>query len=81
MSDDGAGIDPEKVRQRAVSRGLLKSEQAARLTEAETLDLILQPGFSTAEEITEISGRGVGLDVVQSVLDAFEGNHPDRNRR
>ena len=73
VSDDGAGIDAEKVRQRALSQGLLKTEQAARLTEAETLDLILQPGFSTAEEITELSGRGVGLDVVQSVLGRLKG--------
>jgi two-component system, chemotaxis family, sensor kinase CheA len=73
VSDDGAGIDCEKVRQRALSRGLLNAEQAARLTEAESLDLILQPGFSTAEEITELSGRGVGLDVVQSVLGRLKG--------
>jgi two-component system chemotaxis sensor kinase CheA len=73
VSDDGAGIDCEKVRQRARSRGLLNAEQAARLTEAESLDLILQPGFSTAEEITELSGRGVGLDVVQSVLARLKG--------
>ncbi len=74
VSDDGAGIDAEKVRQRALSQELLKPEQAARLTEAETLDLILQPGFSTAEEITELSGRGVGLDVVQSVLGRLKGS-------
>jgi two-component system chemotaxis sensor kinase CheA len=74
VSDDGAGIDPEKVRQRALSQGLLKAEQAARLSEAETLDLILQPGFSTAAEITELSGRGVGLDVVQSVLARLKGS-------
>jgi two-component system chemotaxis sensor kinase CheA len=73
VSDDGRGIDSEKVRQRALSQGLLNAEQAARLTEAETLDLILQPGFSTAEEITELSGRGVGLDVVQSVLGRLKG--------
>ena len=73
ISDDGAGIDAEKVRQRALSQGLLNAEQAARLTESETLDLILQPGFSTAEEITELSGRGVGLDVVQSVLGHLKG--------
>jgi len=73
ISDDGAGIDAEKVRQRALSQGLLNAGQAARLTEAETLDLILQPGFSTAEEITELSGRGVGLDVVQSVLGRLKG--------
>jgi two-component system chemotaxis sensor kinase CheA len=73
VSDDGAGIDPERVRQRAVSQGLLKADQAARLSESETLDLILKPGFSTAEEITELSGRGVGLDVVQSVLGRLKG--------
>ena len=73
LSDDGGGIDAEKVRQRAISRGLLTVEQAARLTEAEALDLVLQPGFSTADEITEISGRGVGLDVVQSVLTRLKG--------
>ena len=73
VSDDGRGIDAEKVRQRAVAQGLLKAPQAARLTEVETLDLILQPGFSTAEEITELSGRGVGLDVVQSVLARLKG--------
>ena len=73
VSDDGGGIDSEKVRQRALAKGLLKPEQAARLSESETLDLILQPGFSTAEEITELSGRGVGLDVVQSVLTRLKG--------
>ena len=73
VSDDGHGIDAEKVRQRALSQGLLRADQAARLTEAETLDLILRPGFSTAEEVTEISGRGVGLDVVQSVLGRLKG--------
>ena len=73
VSDDGHGIDSEKVRQRALSQGLLKADQAARLTESETLDLIFKPGFSTAEEITELSGRGVGLDVVQSVLARLKG--------
>jgi two-component system, chemotaxis family, sensor kinase CheA len=73
VSDDGAGIDPEKVRQRALSQGLLQPAEAARLSETETLDLILKPGFSTAEEITELSGRGVGLDVVQSVLGRLKG--------
>ncbi len=73
VSDDGAGIDAEKVRQRALAQGLLKAEQAARLTESETVDLIFKPGFSTADEITELSGRGVGLDVVQSVLGRLKG--------
>jgi len=73
VSDDGAGIDAEIVRQRALSQGLLQAEQAARLSEADTLDLILQPGFTTAKEVTELSGRGVGLDVVQSVLARLKG--------
>ena len=73
VSDDGRGIDTEKVKQRALAQGLLDAGQADRLTEAETLELILRPGFSTAEEITEISGRGVGLDVVQSVLGHLKG--------
>jgi two-component system, chemotaxis family, sensor kinase CheA len=73
VTDDGAGIDADKVRQRALSKGLLKAEQAARLSDSDTLELILQPGFSTAEEITSLSGRGVGLDVVQSVLARLKG--------
>jgi len=73
VSDDGHGIEVAKVRQRALSQGLLSAEQAAALSDADTLDLILRPGFSTAAEITELSGRGVGLDVVHSVLDRLKG--------
>ena len=73
ISDDGRGIDVEKVRQRALDQGLVSTEEAALLNEAETLELILRPGFSTAEEVTELSGRGIGLDVVQSVLARLKG--------
>jgi two-component system chemotaxis sensor kinase CheA len=73
ISDDGRGIDAEKVKTRAIERGLLKREEASRLGEADILDFIFRPGFSTADEITEISGRGVGLDVVQSVLHRLKG--------
>ena len=73
VSDDGAGIDIERVRQRAVTQNLLSAEELERLTEAETLNLIFRPSFSTAAEITELSGRGVGLDVVRSVLDRLKG--------
>jgi two-component system, chemotaxis family, sensor kinase CheA len=73
VSDDGHGIDAQKVKARAVERGLLRAEEAGRLTEAEVLAFIFRPGFSTADEITEISGRGVGLDVVQSVLQRLKG--------
>lgn len=71
--DDGRGIDSQKVKSRAIERGLLKREEAVRLSEADILDLIFRPGFSTADEITEISGRGVGLDIVQSVLHRLKG--------
>ncbi|HWY55669.1 MAG TPA: chemotaxis protein CheA [Terriglobales bacterium] len=73
ISDDGRGIDAQKVKTRAIERGLLKREEAGRLSEADILDFIFRPGFSTADEITEISGRGVGLDIVQSVLHRLKG--------
>jgi two-component system chemotaxis sensor kinase CheA len=68
ITDDGRGIDAHKIRAKAIELGLTTPEEAARLTEAETLDFIFRPGFSTAEQVTEVSGRGVGMDVVQSVL-------------
>jgi two-component system, chemotaxis family, sensor kinase CheA len=68
VSDDGRGIDTAKIRAKALELGLATPEEAARLTESDTLDFIFRPGFSTAEQVTEISGRGVGMDVVQSVL-------------
>jgi two-component system chemotaxis sensor kinase CheA len=68
ISDDGRGIDTQKIRAKAVDLGMMSGEEAARLTEGETLELIFRPGFSTAEVVTEVSGRGVGMDVVQSVL-------------
>jgi two-component system, chemotaxis family, sensor kinase CheA len=68
ITDDGRGIDTQKIRAKAIELGLTTPEEAARLTETETLDFIFRPGFSTAEQVTEVSGRGVGMDVVQSVL-------------
>ena len=73
VSDDGRGIDPAKVKAKAVELGFVNSEEAARLPESEILDFIFRPGFSTADEITEISGRGVGMDVVQAVLHRLKG--------
>ncbi|MGB9489422.1 MAG: chemotaxis protein CheA [Terriglobales bacterium] len=73
VSDDGGGINIDKVRARAVAQAILKPEDAARLTEGESLELILRPGFSTAKEVTELSGRGIGLDVVQTVLARLKG--------
>jgi two-component system, chemotaxis family, sensor kinase CheA len=73
VRDDGRGIDPAHVRQQAVKQGIVKAEEAARLTDQEALNLIFEPGFSTAAEVTEVSGRGVGMDVVRSVLDKLKG--------
>jgi two-component system, chemotaxis family, sensor kinase CheA len=72
--DDGRGIDREKVIRAAIKRGLLKEEDRARLNESEAHSLLFTPGFSTADEVTEISGRGVGLDVVKAALDNLKGN-------
>jgi len=72
--DDGRGIDREKVIRAAIKRGILKEEDRGRLNEAEAHNLLFTPGFSTADEITEISGRGVGLDVVKAALDNLKGN-------
>ena len=68
VSDDGRGIDAQKIRSKAVALGMATAEEAARLSDAEALDFVFRPGFSTAEQVTEVSGRGVGMDVVQSVL-------------
>jgi two-component system chemotaxis sensor kinase CheA len=83
VSDDGHGVDVRKVRERALQNQLVSAEEASGMSEADLLSLVFRPGFSTAEEITEISGRGVGLDVVQSVLQRMKGsveleNHPGR---
>lgn len=68
VSDDGRGIDAQKIRTKAIEMGLTTPEEAAKLTDQDTLNFIFRPGFSTAEQVTEVSGRGVGMDVVQSVL-------------
>jgi len=73
VSDDGHGLDREKIVRRAIERGLLSAQEANQLNEMESLQLIFAPGLSTADEVTEISGRGVGLDVVKSSLEALKG--------
>jgi len=72
VGDDGRGIDSAKIRAKAIDLGLASAEEASRFTEAETLNLIFRPGFSTADQVTEVSGRGVGMDVVQSVLNRLK---------
>jgi chemosensory pili system protein ChpA (sensor histidine kinase/response regulator) len=73
VEDDGRGIDYERVRKTAVDHGMLSAESAAELGERELLDLLFQPGFSTAPRKTELAGRGVGLDVVKSNLALLNG--------
>jgi two-component system chemotaxis sensor kinase CheA len=71
VCDDGAGIDHQAVRSRAIERGLIAA--GAQLTQSETLALIFQPGFSTAKQVTDVSGRGVGMDVVRQRVDSLRG--------
>ncbi len=73
VQDDGAGIDPERLRAKAREKGLLDPEAAARLSSEECLHLVFLPGFSTKQEVTDISGRGVGMDVVQSRIRELSG--------
>jgi two-component system chemotaxis sensor kinase CheA len=73
IRDDGRGIDPAELRGRAVEKGILKAEEAKRLSDQETLNLIFESGFSTASAVTEVSGRGIGMDVVRTVLDRLKG--------
>jgi two-component system chemotaxis sensor kinase CheA len=73
VSDDGAGIAVEKIRQKAIERGLITPERAAHLAERELLQLIFVPGFSTAAAITNVSGRGVGMDVVRTNVEKIGG--------
>ncbi len=74
IEDDGRGMDPDQLRQVAVRRGVLAADQAAALSDEEALELITRPGFSTAEQVTDVSGRGVGMDVVKTVIEGLHGS-------
>ncbi|MCG3210029.1 MAG: Chemotaxis protein CheA [Anaerolineae bacterium] len=71
--DDGRGIDPDKVRRAAIKRGLMSEERAAQLSDTEAIDLIFEPNLSTAEKVTDVSGRGVGMDVVRTNVERLSG--------
>ncbi len=73
VRDDGNGIDTEAVKNKAISRGTITPEQAANMSEKEIIDLLFLPSFSTSEKVTDVSGRGVGLDVVKSKIEALSG--------
>lgn len=72
--DDGAGIDVEKVKETALKKGTITEEQAEMMTEKEAIDLLFRPAFSTSEKITDVSGRGVGLDVVKNKIEGLGGD-------
>lgn len=74
ISDDGKGLDPERIRAKALERGLINAEQARSLSEKEVFALIFHAGFSTAEKVTNVSGRGVGMDVVKTNIERVGGN-------
>ena len=73
VADDGAGIDPERVARKAVENGLITADRVRSLSPRELLDFIFLPGFSTAEKVNDLSGRGVGMDVVRSNLKKMNG--------
>ena len=73
VRDDGRGIDLTLVRAHAAQKGVVKPEEAQRLSDQDVLNLIFEPGFSTAAEVTEVSGRGIGMDVVRTVMDRLKG--------
>ncbi len=74
ISDDGAGIDAARIRRKAVEKGLITPEQAASMSERDSVQLIFAPGFSTAEQVTAVSGRGVGMDVVKTNFERLGGS-------
>lgn len=74
IEDDGKGMDPEKLKDIAISKGVLDADAAARLSDTEAYSLIFAPGFSTKEEISDISGRGVGMDVVKTKITQLNGS-------
>jgi two-component system, chemotaxis family, sensor kinase CheA len=80
VSDDGRGMDPEILRRKAVEKGVIDAAQAARLTENECYELIFRPGFSTAATVSDISGRGVGMDVVKTRVAELGGTLQVRSR-
>jgi two-component system, chemotaxis family, sensor kinase CheA len=73
VEDDGKGIDPNSIRNSAVKKGFIKADEAERLSDSEAIDLMFLPGLSTAEKTTEVSGRGVGMDVVKTNINSLNG--------
>lgn len=73
IKDDGAGIDPQRIKQKAIEKGLITAQDASQMSDRDLIMLIFEPGFSTMDQVTAISGRGVGMDVVKKALDSIGG--------
>lgn len=73
VRDDGSGIDTDKIRKKAIDKGLFSDEQAKRMTDKDIIDILFAPGFSTSDKVSDVSGRGVGLDVVKTKIEALGG--------
>jgi two-component system chemotaxis sensor kinase CheA len=80
IMDDGAGLDPHRLRKKAIEKGLKKHDDAERLSDDEALDLIFLSGFSTADVVTDISGRGFGMDIVRTTVESLKGRIQVRSR-
>lgn len=80
VRDDGAGIDIEAVKQKGIERGTITPEQAETMSDKEVIDLLFMPSFSTAKKVSDVSGRGVGLDVVKSKIESLSGEVEVKNR-
>lgn len=74
VTDDGNGIDTQKIKKKAIEKNMISSEQATKMTEKESMELLFLPGFSTSEKISDVSGRGVGLDVVKTKIESLSGS-------
>ena len=74
VRDDGKGIDVKKIKKKAIQKGVITEEQANRMTDKDIIDILFMPSFSTSEEITDVSGRGVGLDVVKTKIETLGGD-------
>src|SRR5690606_10927140 len=74
VADDGGGLDPDVIRQKALDKGVIDARAALQLNDADALQLVFAPGFSTRSEVSDISGRGVGLDVVKSHISRVNGS-------
>jgi len=80
ITDDGKGIDPEVIKRKTLEKGLITAEQASRMGEREATNLVFLPGVSTAEKVTNVSGRGVGMDVVKTNVERIGGTVDIKSR-